>query len=158
MRGDEIQFFPIEDDKSAEVALEAGELDFSRVSIGSVDRYQSQRGHQDGRPAGAALSLDRHETSRTPSSRTSNVRQAIRYGIDVDSIVQAAYMGKAAVEYAMIPPGLVGYWADAPKYKRDVAKAKEYLQKGRPDDARPHLLQPRTRPSTRPGPRLRSRT
>jgi len=125
---DEIQFFPIEDDKSAEVALEAGELDFSRVSIGSLDRYQSNPNIKlVVQPALRYRWIGMNVEN--PKFKDINVRQAIRYGIDVDSIVQAAYMGKAAVEYAMIPPGLVGYWKDAPKYKRDVAKAKEYMQK-----------------------------
>jgi peptide/nickel transport system substrate-binding protein len=36
-------------------------------------------------------------------------------------------MGKVQRECALIPPGLVGYWEDAPCYERDVEKAKEYL-------------------------------
>jgi peptide/nickel transport system substrate-binding protein len=36
-------------------------------------------------------------------------------------------MGQAERECALIPPGLVGYWQDAPCYERDVEKAKEYL-------------------------------
>ena len=64
-----------------------------------------------------------------PKLQDINVRQAIRYALDVPGMVKATYMGQADVEYALIPPGLVGYWKDAPKYERDVAKAKEYMQK-----------------------------
>ena len=37
---DEIHLIPIEDDKAAEVALEAGDLDFGLISIASVDRFE----------------------------------------------------------------------------------------------------------------------
>jgi peptide/nickel transport system substrate-binding protein len=56
-----------------------------------------------------------------------NVRQAIRYGIDVPAILEGVYEGRWARACAMIAPGQVGYWADAPCYERDVDKAKEYL-------------------------------
>ncbi|HSR34237.1 MAG TPA: ABC transporter substrate-binding protein, partial [Anaerolineae bacterium] len=38
---DEIQLIPIEDDKAAEVALEAGDLDWTRISIPSIERFES---------------------------------------------------------------------------------------------------------------------
>jgi peptide/nickel transport system substrate-binding protein len=125
---DEIHFFPIDDDKAGEVAIEAGELDFSRVAIGSIDRFQaSQTLKLIVKPAlryrWIGLNVEHAKL------KDINVRQAVRYGIDVESIVKAAYKGKAEIEYAMIPPGLLGYWADAPKYKRDVAKAKEFMAK-----------------------------
>lgn len=125
---DEIHFYPIEDDKTAEVALEAGEIDFGRVATASIQRYES----------GGNVKLVRKPSLRfrwigmnveNPKLQDINVRQAIRYAIDVPGIVKATYMGQAAIEYALIPPGLVGHWADAPHYERDVAKAKEFMQK-----------------------------
>jgi peptide/nickel transport system substrate-binding protein len=56
-----------------------------------------------------------------------NVRKAIIYAIDVPSILQATYMGQAERECALIPPGLIGHWDDAPCYERDVEKAQEYM-------------------------------
>jgi peptide/nickel transport system substrate-binding protein len=38
-------------------------------------------------------------------------------------------MGQAEPEYGLIAPGLIGHWKDAPRYERDVAKAKDYLSK-----------------------------
>jgi len=37
---DEIHLIPIEDDKAAEVALEAGDLDFGLISIASIERFE----------------------------------------------------------------------------------------------------------------------
>ena len=118
----------MEDDKTAEVALEAGEIDFGRVSTASIQRYESS----------ADVKLLRKPSLRyrwigmnveNPKLQDINVRQAIRYALDVPGMVKATYMGQADVEYALIPPGLIGYWKDAPQYERDVAKAKEYMQK-----------------------------
>jgi peptide/nickel transport system substrate-binding protein len=125
---DEIVFSPIDDDKVAEVALEAGEIDFSRVAASSINRLKDD----------PKIKLLNKPSLRyrwigmnieNPKLADPNVRQAIRYAIDVPAIVQATYMGQAEPEYALVPPGLVGYWADAPHYQRDVAKAKELLKK-----------------------------
>ena len=123
---DEIHLIPISDDLSAEVALEAEELDFALISVPSIERFE------------------RHpqlEVVTFPSLRYNwigmniehakfqdiNVRQAIRYGVDVPSILQAAYDGKVEQEKTLIPPGLLGHWEDAPIYERDVETAQEYL-------------------------------
>ncbi len=37
---DEIDLVPVDDDKAAEVALQAGELDFSHISLSSTDKFQ----------------------------------------------------------------------------------------------------------------------
>ena len=55
------------------------------------------------------------------------VRQALRKGIDQAAILQAAYGGKAGPARALEAPGILGYWADAPAYTRDVAGAKALL-------------------------------
>ena len=125
---DEIQFIPIDDDKAAEVALEAGEIDFGRI----------QHRLDPALPGNSNVKLWRKPSLRyrwigmnveNPKLKDINVRQAIRYAIDVPAIVKATYLGQAEPEYGLVPPGLIGYWKDAPKYKRDVAKAKEYLAK-----------------------------
>ena len=55
------------------------------------------------------------------------MRKAIIHAIDVPSILQATYMGQVEQEFALVPPGLVGSWADAPRYERDVEKAKGFM-------------------------------
>jgi len=123
---DEIHLIPIEEDKAAEVALEAGDLDFSLISIGALDLFESNPNfntvtRQSLRYEWIAMNVQH------PKLQDPNVRWAIIYGIDVNSILQADYMGKVERECALVPPGLVGYWENAPCYERDVEKAKEYL-------------------------------
>jgi peptide/nickel transport system substrate-binding protein len=62
-----------------------------------------------------------------PHLAETNVRLAIRDGKAVDSLIEATYFGLVDRELGLIAPGLVGYWPDAPRYERDVEKAKEYL-------------------------------
>jgi peptide/nickel transport system substrate-binding protein len=125
---DEIQFIPIEDDKAAEIAMEAGELDWTKVSVDSYDRFAADTNFvtlkaPNIRFAWIGINVE------NPKLQDVNVRKAIVYGVDVQSIIDAAYFGKVDRAYGIIAPGLVGYWPDAPKYERDVAKAKEYMAK-----------------------------
>jgi peptide/nickel transport system substrate-binding protein len=123
---DEIQLIPIEDDKAAEVALEAGDLDWSRISIPSIQRFEDNSDFMVWKKPSLryrwiAINIEH------PKLQDINVRKAIIYGIDVPSILQATYLGQVDQECALVPPGLVGYWEDAPCYQRDVEKAKEFM-------------------------------
>lgn len=55
------------------------------------------------------------------------VRQAIRLGIDIDTIIAGAYGGTVSRAKTLMAPGLLGAWPDAPLYNRDVEKAKALL-------------------------------
>ncbi|MDF1501013.1 MAG: ABC transporter substrate-binding protein [Anaerolineales bacterium] len=123
---DEIHLIPIEDDKAGEVALEAGDLDFGLISIASIERFEENPGFEVwSRPSLRYTWIGMNV--QHPKLEDPNVRRAIIYGIDVPSIIQAAYLGKVERECTLIPPGLIGHWEDAPCYERDVEKAKEYL-------------------------------
>jgi peptide/nickel transport system substrate-binding protein len=125
---DEIHLIPIEDDKAGEVALEAGDLDFGLISIASVERFEDNPDFEVWSKPSLRYSWIGMNVQH-PKLEDPDVRRAVIYGIDVPSIIQAAYLGKVERECTLIPPGLVGHWADAPCYERDVEKAKEYLSK-----------------------------
>ncbi len=125
---DEIDLIPVDDDKAAEVALQAGELDFSGISLSSMDKFQADSNFNvQAIPSTAYNWIGMNVES--PKLKDINVREAIRYGIDVPSILAAAYNNKAPRANELIPEGTLGYWKDAPVYNRDVAKAKDYLSK-----------------------------
>jgi peptide/nickel transport system substrate-binding protein len=123
---DEIHLLPISEDSAAEVALEAGELDFGLISIPGIERFASNADYEtDNKPA-----LRYHWIGMNvehPKLQDINVRKAIRYAIDVPSILQAAYDGQAEQQFCLIAPGLLGHWEDAPRIERDVEKAKEFM-------------------------------
>ena len=123
---DEIQLIPIADDTVAEIALESGELDFSAIPLSSMDRFEGMSGYNTyvrngSRYAWVGMNME------NPKLQDINVRQAIRYAIDVPSILYAAYDNAAPQARAAIPEGRIGYWADAPLYERDVARARDYM-------------------------------
>jgi peptide/nickel transport system substrate-binding protein len=55
------------------------------------------------------------------------VRQAIRWAVDVEAIIQGAYAGAVSRANNLLAPGLLGYWNDSPVYNRDVEKATALL-------------------------------
>jgi peptide/nickel transport system substrate-binding protein len=125
---DEIHFIPIEDDKAAEIALLAGEVDWSRIPIGSIERLKNDPNLKTWvRPSLRYRFIGFNVQS--PKLEDVNVRKAIRSAIDVDAILKAAYAGQAEPGRGIVAPGLLGNWKDAPLHTRDVAKAKEYMAK-----------------------------
>ncbi len=125
---DEIQFLPIPEDSTAEVALEAGEVDFAYISEDSVDRLRANDNLKvieivTNNFYGVVMNVQH------PKLEDINVRKAIRYGVDVPSIIEGAYAGKAMRACNPLSPGMPGYWEDGPCYERDVQKAKEFMAK-----------------------------
>jgi ABC-type transport system substrate-binding protein len=57
------------------------------------------------------------------------LRQAFRYAVNVDNIVEAAFYGTAKRANTVLPPGLPDYWSDAPVYKQDIDKAKSLMRR-----------------------------
>ena len=123
---DEIHLIPIEDDMAAELALEAGDLDWTRISVASLDRFEAN-------PDTVTLVMPslRYRwigmNVQNPKLQDINVRKAIWHAIDVPSILAATYQGRVEQQCALIPPGLIGHWDDAPCPVRDVDKAKEFM-------------------------------
>jgi peptide/nickel transport system substrate-binding protein len=124
---DEIQLIPIPDDSAAEIALETGEVDFAFIPLNSVERFQANSKFE----VKAVPTLDYDGiflNVQHPKLSDINVRQAIRYAVDVQAIIEGAYDGKYTRQCSLLTSGMLGYWENAPCYER-VAKAKEYLQK-----------------------------
>ena len=113
---DEIHLILIEDDKSAEIALEAGDVQFSEISLASVERFEQDQAFQVVTKPSLAFNWI-GMCVQNPKLEDINVRQAIRYGIDVNQILAAAYFGRAERECALIAPGLIpnasGVWSGA---------------------------------------------
>jgi peptide/nickel transport system substrate-binding protein len=63
-----------------------------------------------------------------PPTNNLLVRQAIAYGIDKKSVVNAFYAGRAQVAYEFQPPQLFGWTSAVPHYDYDPNKAKQLLQ------------------------------
>ena len=87
---DEIHLIPIEDDQVAEVALEAGDLDWARISLPAVDRFETDSNFEVWKKPSLryrwiALNVEH------PKLQDINVRKALSMGIParVSAIVRA---------------------------------------------------------------------
>ncbi len=124
---DEIEIRPIEDVKTAEIGFEAGDIDYTWISLASLAKYKSKP------PAGARL-IERPslayvwlgQNTEHANLQDIRVRKAIQRAVDVDAILDAAYFGQAKRATGLIAPGLIGH-REKNFVTRDVAAAKKLL-------------------------------
>jgi peptide/nickel transport system substrate-binding protein len=123
-----ILILPIEDASAAEIAYEAGEVDFTRITLASLAQYR-----KDGPPAGSKLMempalqyVWLGMNIENPALADVRVRKAIQRAVDVQATIDAAYFGVAERATGIIAPGLIGHRASDP-LTRDVAAAKALL-------------------------------
>jgi peptide/nickel transport system substrate-binding protein len=123
---EKIELYPIVDTNISEMNFDKGDLDVTEISLDSIDRYESDS------------DVDVHILStlkygfigfnhQYPPFDDIDVRKALRYAIDVDMIIDGAYSGVPKRANAMIAPGILGHWEDAPQYDVNIEKAKEHL-------------------------------
>ncbi|MDX1604591.1 MAG: ABC transporter substrate-binding protein [Candidatus Competibacterales bacterium] len=127
---DEIRIIPMDDEKTAEIAYEAGDIDFTEVSLASLDNYQADPPENTSIEEYPSLyyvwvgmNLDH------PKLQDINIRRAIQWGINVPQILEAAYFGNAQPSTGIIAPGLIGHREQAMvPPEGDPDKAREYLR------------------------------
>ena len=126
---DTIEIFPIDDENTAEIAFDAGELDFTRISLGSVERYRKgvpNNGTLVENPSlfyvWLGMNIDH------PKLQNKKLRQAIQHAIDVPTLLEAAYFGAVEAATGVIAPGLTGNRPSGliPP-EANIAKAQELL-------------------------------
>lgn len=133
---DEIRIVPINDDKAAERAYQAGDVDFTAISLDSLVTLKSN--------PPAETKIEEHPSLfftwigmniDHPKLKDINVRKAIQWAINVPQILDAAYAGQAKVATGIIAPGLVGHRDRAlVPPEGDLAKAKNFLEKASVSD------------------------
>jgi peptide/nickel transport system substrate-binding protein len=122
-----LELRPVRDPKTAELALRGNEIDFTRIDPGAAAALRRV-------PSLRVISQDSINfvwigiNVEKPPFDNVKVRQAIRAAVDVDQVLTGAYDGAVDRAYGPIAPGLLGYWAQAPRYKRDVKQARQLLQ------------------------------
>lgn len=123
----EVVIRPIQESKTAEIALRAKEIDFTRLEDPvAADTISKEAGLKVIEMPGMRYLWIGLNVEKAPLDNL-KVRQGMRLGVDVDAALAAAYGGKVKRANAMLQPSLVGYWKDAPVRKRDVAAAKKLL-------------------------------
>ena len=117
---------PIGEQKTAEIAFQSGEIDFTAIDPENGKALSAL-------PDASVTEIPAIDyvwfgpnIEKAPFDDI-RVRQAIRYAVDVDAILQGAYSGIYPRANALLAPSLLGAWKDAPVYKRDLEKAQALL-------------------------------
>ena len=109
---DEIHFLPIDDEKTAEIGFEAGDIDFTRISISSYEMFKSNPSADSIVTIKPSLYYSWLGINKdNPMLTDQRVRKAVQMAVDVDDIMEAAYFGVAKPATGIIPPGLIGHRA-----------------------------------------------
>ena len=126
---DEIHIHPIDDENTAQIAYEAGDVDYTRISLSSVATLKESP------PANSTVAeypslyyVWVGMNVENEGMQDINVRKAVQHCIDVPSILEAAYFGAADAANGIIAPGLLGHRPAAMvPPEANIEKAKELL-------------------------------
>jgi peptide/nickel transport system substrate-binding protein len=115
--------------EAATVALQAGQADFTpNLGADDIQRLAGNSALRTYTPAAPLnyffLALD----VQNPKLKDIRVRQAVRYALNIPEINAANRLPASTLLPSIISKEMgIGYWADAPIYVRDIAKAKALL-------------------------------
>jgi peptide/nickel transport system substrate-binding protein len=123
----EIVLRPIQEPRTAQLAFRGDEIHFTKLE----DPAAAEALADD--PSARIIKQDSINyvwvgmNVEKPPLDDIRVRQAIRLGIDVDEVILAGYNGTVSRANALMAPGLLGHWADAPVVQRNVEEARRLL-------------------------------
>ncbi|MCG8635639.1 MAG: ABC transporter substrate-binding protein [Desulfobacterales bacterium] len=126
---DEIHILVIDDEKSAEIGYEAGDLDFTRISMSSLGNYVSAPQPNSTlvtKPSLYYVWMGMNVDNSILKDR--RIRKAVQYAVDVESVLEASYFGAAKRATGILAPGLIGHRAENKIAKPDIAKATALLE------------------------------
>lgn len=134
---DEIIVIPIEDDKSGEIAYQAGEVEISRIEASSIPDLQADM------PADTTMvsfspnayiwlgmNVDQQLADGSAGPlQDINLRRAIQMGVDVDQVIEAGWFGEAVPATGIVAPGLIGH-RESKLYGYDPDEARRLVEEG----------------------------
>lgn len=122
---EQIHIIIVEDEKAAEIAYEAGDVDLTSIAVDSLARYRESLPPNTKLKEVAGLRWTwLGMNTEHPKLQDHRVREAICLAVDVDAILAGAYGGLAPRSNGIVPPGLIGHRETSKYAVRDVEKAK----------------------------------
>ncbi|WP_308008689.1 glutathione ABC transporter substrate-binding protein [uncultured Fusobacterium sp.] len=124
---DSLTFRVIPEGTNRTIALETGEADIA-YDIDPIDMDMVKNNPKLKADQNSAMSMTYlgFNTQRAPFDKK-EVRQAIAYATDADSIINAVFLKAAKKANSPVSPNVFGYNKDAKLYTQNIAKAKELL-------------------------------
>ncbi|MDZ4729327.1 MAG: ABC transporter substrate-binding protein [Xanthomonadales bacterium] len=107
---DEVHLILIVDDKAAEIAYDAGEVDATRLAASSLAEFESHP-----RPNSTIIKNPLHSyywlgmRVDHPLYRDIRVRRAVQQAINIEELVEGAFLGSVKPATGIIAPGVIGY-------------------------------------------------
>jgi peptide/nickel transport system substrate-binding protein len=127
---DEIHVYAMTDNKAAETAFEAGQLDCTLISVESTEPFRKNmppNSFIEVYPSGRNFWLGINQSN--PALQDIRVRQAIQWAVDVEAVVEATWFGLAEPSTGPIPSGMLGHREHALiPAEGDADKARELLK------------------------------
>lgn len=109
------------------IALETGEIDLAyELLVNDIGRVRDEEGLTLYEAPSLTCWYMSMNTEKEPLNNKL-VRQAIRYAIDPQKIVDTVICGAGVVATSIAPPNAIGYIDNVPGYEYNVEKAKELL-------------------------------
>ena len=106
----EVHVYAMSDEKAAELAYEAGELDCTQVSVETVEVFRRRMPPRSRLDVISSLRYYWVGINRDhPKLTDIRVRQAVQYGIDVEAVIEAAWFGLAKPATGILAPSLIGH-------------------------------------------------
>ena len=126
---DEVQYIQIVDSNAAEIAYQAGEIDFTQLPLSAVPRLRKSP------PAGSKLLVTPSLAywwlgmqSEAGPFADIRVRRAVQLAIDVDMVLEGTFFGVAERATGLIAPSLLGHRSVNKISKPDPAQARALLK------------------------------
>jgi len=125
---DEIEIRAVPNDNSASIALTTGELDFGIIAPIDGPSFRADPNFAVTRRSTVDYRFIGMNEAH-PKLRDRRVREAVRWAVDVDSILAAAFDNAFDRATAVIPPTMdVGHWPGAPRRKPDPERSRALLR------------------------------
>ena len=125
---DEIHYIQIVDSNAAEIAYQAGEIDFTQVPLSNVPRLRKSPPPKSTLIVSPSLAYwwvgMQSEAGPFADIR---VRRAVQYALDVDMVLEGTFLGVASRATGFIAPSLLGARKANKITKPDPAKARALL-------------------------------
>lgn len=128
---DKIVFRVFEDENTAFIEFKAGNLHDCSIPTGQLKATKADPTYGPMVVMGPELALYYYgfNMEKGVFAKDKNLRLAIEYGTDRDSIINTVMEGLPLPATGIVPKGIPGYVEDQSPYKYDEEKAKEYWEK-----------------------------